>query len=281
MSREEEGQKEGLSGAMKIFEALSSADEELLTRSENHKGNEGHKRVISFGRFAKVMAACICFAVLGVAAYTGTQLHTAKENMSADCASPADVKEAVEGVSIDEAAPEAAEGVAMDEVTEVVGGAVAEEALEMEADAGASLAMSDEAWEEEALRATEILGAYLPTWLPEGYVYESGCGVDENHSEQGISLQWTNGVDTIRISVRECVPEQALLQSQYPVFVESSFAPENVRACIRSAGEEGDANTPAIHFAVLYDSGILVEYCGDATAEDIWKMFESVALEEK
>lgn len=280
MSREEEGQKEGLSGAMKIFEALSSVDEELLTRSEDHKGYAGHKRVIPFGRFAKVMAACICFVVLGVAAYTGVQLHTAKENMSADCASSADVKEATEGAARESALDEPVEAVE-GAVAETVEGVVAEDTPEKETDAGADITMSKDTLDEEALRATEILGAYLPTKLPAGYVYENGCGIDENHPEQGIRLQWTNGVDTISISVRECVPEQALLQSQYPVFVESGFSPENVQACIRSAGEEGDTDTPAIHFAVLYDSGILVEFNGSGTAESIWEMLQSIDLEEK
>lgn len=271
MSREEEMRNESLSGAMKIFEALSSVDEELLMRSEGNNSNEGCKRVIPFGRYAKVMAACICFAVVGVGAYAGVQMHALDKNMSADCAAPADMKEATEG-----AAPEAAEGIAIEEAAQAVEGVVAEEAHEMEMDAGASLAMSEEAWDEEALRATEILGAYIPTRLPEGYVYESGCGVDENHPEQGISLQWTNGVDTIRISVRECAPEQALLQSQCSVFVGGRFTLEKVQACMKSADAEGDTDTPGGSFAVLYDDGILVEFCGSATAESIWEMFESI-----
>lgn len=243
MKKEDEMQNESLSGAMRIFEALSSVDEELLMRSE------GHKRVIPFGRYAKVMAACICFAVVGVAAYTGVQMHTADRNMSADCAAPPDMKEATGG-----AAPEAAgANLVMSEET-----------------------MSDETWDEEALRATEILGAYIPTWLPEGYVYESGCGIDENHPEQGISLQWTNGEDTISISVRECMPEQELMTEEYPVFAEGEFTLENVKVCMESVSQDGEHDAPRGGFAVLYDSGILVEFHGSGTAESIWEMFESI-----
>lgn len=279
MSREEEGQKEGLSGAMKIFEALSSVDEELLTRSEDHKGYAGHKRVIPFGRFAKVMAACICFVVLGVAAYTGVQLHTAKENMSADCASSADVKEATEGAARESALDEPVEAVE-GAVAETVEGVVAEDTPEKETDAGADITMSKDTLDEEALRATEILGAYLPTKLPAGYVYESGCGIDENHPEQGISLQWTDGVDTLRISVREYMPEQSL-NFQYPIFAENEFTLEAVEEHIKQlSGEMVSSQTHVIHFAVLYDSGILVECYGGATAEDIWEMFASIGLEE-
>lgn len=159
-------------------------------------------------------------------------------------------------------------------MAELVEEAEAEAAPEKKMDVGAGVAMSEEtweeAWDEETLRTTEILGTYIPTKLPAGYVYERGCGIDENHPEQGISLQWTDGADTIRISVREYMPEQSL-NFQYPIFAENEFTLEVV--------EEISLHVPESHFAVLYDSGILVEYIGGATAEDIREMFASIGLE--
>lgn len=68
-------------GAMRIFEALSSVDEELLERSEEKK------KVIPFWRYSKVMAACICLVVLGAAAFATTRI--ASDNATgSDCAVP-------------------------------------------------------------------------------------------------------------------------------------------------------------------------------------------------
>lgn len=355
MRKEDEMQDGRLSGAMRIFEALSSVDEELLVRSD------GQKKVVPFWKYAKVMAACICFVVVGVAAYTSIDMKSAKENASADCAAPAAMEEAPmeyaaaedekaaasDGSGYNEEAAMEVVGEPAEAVTEeetvVSGGAVKEEtaidgALQeaAEEESPAELEVSQQSAEngsvedgaemdslqesihdygkevppvqdEETLRATEVLGAYIPTKLPVGYVFESGYGIDENHPENGISLLWVNGMDTIRISVKEyvanaeaesrivdvsdtasydvhlyeipycdSVPEKYYKTFNYPIFEEGDFTFEIVEARMKSVSEQGDTDTPRGNFAVLYDSGILLEFSGRSDAVSIWEMLESI-----
>lgn len=355
MRKEDEMQEGRLSGAMRIFEALSSVDEELLVRSD------GQKNVVPFWKYAKVMAACICFVVVGVAAYTGIDMKSAKENASADCAAPAAMEAAAEEAApedekaavaddsgyneevAEEPAEAAEEEVAVGEETVVSGGAVKEETVtdgalqeavaeESPAEAevsqhsaesgsvgdGAEMDSRQESildygkevppvQDEETLRETEVLGAYIPTKLPVGYVFESGYGIDEKNPENGISLLWVNGMDTISISVREyvadaeterrivdvsdtasydvhlyeipycdSVPEKYYKTFHNPIFEEGDFTFEIVEARMKSVSEQGDTDTPRGNFAVLYESGILLEFNGRGDAESIWEMLESI-----
>lgn len=323
MREDDEKQDRRLSGAMRIFEALSSVDEELLVRSD------GQKKVVPFWKYAKVMAACICFVVVGVAAYTSIDMKSAKENASADCAAPAALEEAPMEYAASEDEKAAAidgsdynEEAAMEEVAaeespaelevsqqsaengSVGDGAEMDSLQESILDCGEKL---PSAQDEDTLRATEVLGDYIPTKLPVGYVFESGYGIDENNPENGISLLWVNGMDTIRISVREyvanaetesrivdvsdtasydvhlyeipycdSVPEKYYKTFHNPIFEEGDFAFEIVEARMKSVSEQGDTDTPRGNFAVLYDSGILLEFNGRGDAESIWEMLESI-----
>lgn len=59
-------------GAMRIFEALSAVDEELLERSETQR-----TPILSFWyRHSKGLAAAVCIAVLGVSAWSVTTIFS-------------------------------------------------------------------------------------------------------------------------------------------------------------------------------------------------------------
>ena len=45
---------------------------------------------------------------------------------------------------------------------------------------------------------------------------------------------------------------------------------------ISGTGDSGDTDTPRGNFAVLYSDGVLVEFSGRGTAEEIWNMFEGL-----
>ena len=55
-------EEEKLEGAMKIFEALSGVDEELLLKSES-VSHVKQTVVIPFWKYAKALAACVCLEV--------------------------------------------------------------------------------------------------------------------------------------------------------------------------------------------------------------------------
>lgn len=356
--RQEDEKKDGrLSGAMRIFEALSSVDEELLERSE------AAPKVVPFWKYAKVMAACACLVLLGTAAYAGSNLFSAKNSTSSDCTAPA----AAEQRSVDMASDAAG-------VDDTAGGAAAEEAAAEEAVAeeaaaegaapeaeqekavltenlqnsaagesdtgkmtdsqmtqntsewqtekdkvaesvqeggpvydGDSFSVMPEALDEETIRATQELGAYIPTALPTGYVYESGYRTGGADAAESVSVLWKNGMDTIHISVSryeeseemqerladvskpetynvhlyeipycDSVPVEYYRTFDYPVFRESDFSSEIVEMRMKSVSDSGDTDTPRGNFAVLYDSGILVEFSGDGDAGSIWKLFLSI-----
>lgn len=63
--------------AIKLFEALSGVDEELLERC-NQKAHRKRKAVYRiFGKYGKAMAACVCLIVAGAAAWSGYRFITA------------------------------------------------------------------------------------------------------------------------------------------------------------------------------------------------------------
>lgn len=61
-------------GALRVMEALSAVDEELLKRCEKSGADTIHRFV---QRYAKVCAACLCLAVLGAAYLYMRQMHMA------------------------------------------------------------------------------------------------------------------------------------------------------------------------------------------------------------
>lgn len=368
--RQEDEKKDGrLSGAMRIFEALSSVDEELLERSE------AAPKVVPFWKYAKVMAACACLVLLGTAAYAGSNLFSAKNSTSSDCTAPAaaeqrsvdmasdaaGVDDTAGGAAADEAAADeaAAEEAAAEEAADGMATELADEAapeaeqekavlteslqnsaagesdtgkmtdsqmtqntseLQTEKDKvaesvqeggpvydGDSFSVMPEALDEETIRATQELGAYIPTALPTGYVYESGYRTGGADAAESVSVLWKNGMDTIHISVSryeeseemqerladvskpetynvhlyeipycDSVPVEYYMAFNYPVFRESDFSSEIVEMRMKSVSDSGDTDTPRGNFAVLYDSGILVEFSGDGDAGSIWKLFLSI-----
>ncbi len=164
-------------------------------------------------------------------------------------------------------------------------------------------------------RAMERIGGYVPDKVPAGYTLESARGSAPANSYPEMSLYWSRGMDYISLHITEYyaaasmpkeisdrfqkrmvdpakpetydvtlyeIPYAETVPMEYyevfhtPVFRESDFSLELVKARMKSVPDAGDTDTPRGNFAVLYDSGILVEFSGCGSAEDIWEMFSSI-----
>lgn len=227
MSMQEKKEK-----AMRIFEALSSVDEDLLVRAD-----EQQTKVVPFRHATRVMAACACLLVVGLVSWTGSRSLMTKESAASDCAAPESVNQMMADTTADKAADaEADVEVGMDEVyndaydsDEVVAEEVMEEAApeipaagveaEVEAESGnmevwdeesmdgVSSSVKDDAvvyLNEQELRAETVLGEYIPTVIPEGYAFESGY----KSADGAITLRWSMGMDDIVIGVALYEPSE-------------------------------------------------------------------------
>lgn len=165
---------------------------------------------------------------------------------------------------------------------------------------------------EKEARETEKLGDYIPTELPAEYRFESAYPVEEDGVTKGVHLSWTRGMDYIDITVRdisteldngnrryeytivdvshpetydehmyeipyaETVPEEYHEIFDHPIFREEDFTLDVVKARMKTIEDQGDTDTPRGMFGVLYEDGILVEFSGKGSVEEVWNLFQSI-----
>ena len=303
MNWEDEKKDGKLSGAMRIFEALSSVDEELLERSETSP------KVVPFRKYAKVMAACVCIVILGTAVFAGRSMFSVKNSTSSDCAAEEQQFAAdADGAGMIAGSQMTSDINELQNEQELLEKNEQDDGLLWDMEPSFVSDLVSDPLDEAAIRATEELGAYLPTELPAGYVYESGYRTGEADGAESISVLWSRGMDTIHISISryeeskemqerladisrpetydvyyyeipycDSVPEEYYMTFHYPIFRESDFCLDIVKMRMMSVSDQGDTDTPRGSFAVLYDGGVLVEFNGDGDAESIWNMFQSIA----
>lgn len=207
--------KENRQEAIKIFEALSAVDEELLERSE--KGTE--KKVVPFMKYSRMIAACFCLIVVGGLVYGGVRFVTAPAKSAApmntadmaleeieqesakamnaeDVGGSANIEEgAVEEELVAEAEKEEQKNIVQDNGN---GSLDAKNDVEVCVD---SAKARQEITEQEA-RDVEKIGAYIPKTLPAGYKLGTAHLVKENGKDM-ISIYWTKGMDDIMIWVSD------------------------------------------------------------------------------
>lgn len=156
---------------------------------------------------------------------------------------------------------------------------------------------------ESQARSLEVLGAYIPAKLPAGYTWESAKGAvnAETGACESISLCWTKGMDSIMLRVSladanhitltdiakketydvslydipyaETVPEEYRQNFEDPVFAAEDLSLELVQSRMKAVADSGDTDTPRGSFSIWYPEGILVDFNGDGTPEEIWEMF--------
>ncbi len=282
-------------GAIRIFEALSGVDQELLERSEaeNKKGTA----VFPFAGGSKILAAALCFVVLGAGAFAGRRLLLSG---GASSRSSQPVQEMAAFDAADAPGSQGNGGRDNGEQSAMAQDGVGEEAMEMEAaqaqeeagpetaqeslttDYSNEISLSQELSEEQ-VRATEVLGAYVPKTLPEGYVFDR-ASITSDETGETLFIIWNRGMDEISLRLSLQDAENLLFvdvenpdTSDNPVFRSSELSEEMISSCMKTYEDAGDTSTPRGSFAVYYEEdGVLVSFTGRGDAESIWKMFASI-----
>lgn len=296
-------------GAIRIFEALSGVDQELLERSEAE--NKTGTAVFSFARGSKILAAALCFVVLGAGAFTGRRLllsggassrssQSVQEMAAFDAADAQGGQDNGEQSAMAQDSPEGETAMAQDSPegeTAMAQGSITEEAVEREAaqeeaDSEAvqdsqidysSKSSSAQELSEEQARQTAVLGAYVPTILPEGYVFDR-ANITSDETGETLFIMWINGMDEISLGLSLQDAENLLFVDvenpetfDNPVFKSSDLSEELISSRIKIYEDAGDTSTPRGSFAVYYEEdGVLVSFTGRGDAESIWKMFASI-----
>lgn len=229
--REEKDRKGNREKAIRIFEALSAADSELLKRSEEPSAGA---KVVWYRR-GRVVAACFCLVVAGALAWTagGGRMKYANDTAQ-NSAAPMTIADnrAAGGMPAAEVPEEAGmqeqatESMAYDDMkngdaTQDTGDDVGDGEKGMDKAHGVqdlretgSLTASEiencqtgegTALSLEEARAVELLGDYIPEQVPDGYLFEEAGLSYEEGAEEKASLWvcWCKDMDDIFLSIRQ------------------------------------------------------------------------------
>lgn len=287
--------------AMKLMQALSGVDEELLERSEERK--TGHKIVRFMNRYGKGCAACLCLIVAGTAFFSmrgvktdnttesimemapglqanmtagGTEDGAAGEAAELECAETAkdelaetmnsdmDAGEAPAWLDIEELVQQAEHSAEQDE-TEKYSGAQNNGALETEKAEGT--AGVESTTEDIQQNATEELrqSRKVAPLVPDSYSY-----IEETLSENGESrtVEWSDGEHGLWLRFTQTeLTTDVCFDAEPPVYT----VEEDWRELITEK-EDGERQ----RLALLYEDGMLVEYSGYLTSEELIALFESL-----
>lgn len=153
------------------------------------------------------------------------------------------------------------------DLTEMIGLMDAKrEEREAEQDAGKNYSLcSAPRWEEVC--AESGMEGYVPSWLPEGYFRLKAEGKTDAEGRSCLTLCWSDGTNGlwIRLTATQLNPE-AEYTWEPPVF----HGEEDWQSRIPQPGEDG-----SIRFALLFADGVLAEYTGRLSEEEIAALFRN------
>lgn len=271
--------------AMKLMQALSGVDEELLARSEERKPE--HKIVRFMNRYGKECAACLCLLVAGAAFFAMNGLKTGNTSESImDMAPQLETNMTAGGArdnSAAEAAPEETEGeeTAREELAGAMNSCVdAGEApvwLDIEALAQQTKHSAEQDGTENCSGAQNSVGLETAregvmdeavdskVQVPDSYSY-----IGQTLSEDGESrtVEWSDGEHALWLRfTRTELTTDMRFDAEPPVYT----VEEDWQGLIaeREAGERQQ-------LALLYEDGLLVEYSGSLTKEELVALLESL-----
>lgn len=126
--------------------------------------------------------------------------------------------------------------------------------------------MRSEEWQEAC--AQSGLGEYVPSMLPEEYSRQGALGRTGAEGESNLLLSWSDGEHMLWLNLTETDlnPEGKYLWT-FPIF----NAEKDWQEQLPEPEEDGSRR-----FAVLYREGVLAEYAGWLTEEEIRELFRSI-----
>lgn len=285
-------------GALRVMEALSAVDQELLERCEESGADAdgGAKKAYIHRfvqRYAKVCAACLCLAVLGTAYLCMRQMRgnftesndggaedyfeqmageaeNAKTQDMAENGAAQAPAEAAEGFSYGSGSSAGAEPEWLDVESLLTQqqDSVTQQAAEAEAQLQSTQKppVSDSVLE-NCFNAKEISAAGAD--VPERYRLVEEEFRNENREEQDSLLyEWTDGEHSLWLRVTQTELKADLqIDAEPPVYT----VRQEWRELIPDAGVDG-----YVQFALLYEDGMLTEYCGVLEREEIIRLMESL-----
>lgn len=299
--------------ALRIMEALSGVDEELLERCGQPESFDRQEKKMTkmsgkgYGfmhKYGSVCAACLCLAVLGTAWWKISQQKGGAFDNGAEAIRQEDTARAydvvseegteawqeslISGMSMEESAAavkymaeESAQPEWLDWNKLAITESPAESREETDGDeqqsesilAVESLGAEDNqsvsedraaeiSWEEAC--AVSVLGQYVPAELPEGYLpltAKQNTGEEERDS---LVLTWGNGEHILWLKLTETELDTSV---SYSANVPILKADEEWQGQIPEQADDG-----SIQFALLCRDGVLLEYKGWLTTDEIVKL---------
>lgn len=303
--------RDKVQGALRVMEALSAVDDELLERSrratvKRKKPRWARRREMHrfMQRYGGLCAACLCLIVLGAAYYGLTQIrmgNASGENISngSSMSGGAANQEAKDAEPISDVGGEAggdykAENAESAEDDRPV--AVPDNMPDIASDAGPQWLdinavvpqqEPDGRQEPDGLRENHMETAESPgemangseqeemkklsesLQLPEGYSPVEGSDRGDSRADTSRLYQWTDGTHTLWLRItRTELSADMRFDEEPPVYT----VQEEWADMIPEAGEDG-----YVQFALLYEDGLLAEYRGVLTKEEIQALLSSVA----
>lgn len=288
---------------MRMMEALSGVDEELLEQCERAgKGGVRRRGYEKVFRCGSLCAACLC-ALLAVGvlrgqfppggdAVDGGRQNEAAENPALMPAGrpesgKADAGGAAEGFSADREP----EWIDLAELSRKAGDYESERTEKQKQEASVEMtekapgeAEADTVGEmkepvQELLPeewrmacAQSVLGQYVPRELPSGYSRQQALGSTLEEGRENLLLSCSDGEHMLWLNLTETeLDPEAEYAWDPPVF----GAGGDWRERIPAPGEDGGRR-----FAVLYEDGVLAEYVGWLTEEEIGELFDRMGPED-
>lgn len=283
-------------GAFRVMEALSAVDEELLERSEETAVKSKNKMTVRgfVRRYRAACAACLCLLVLGAAYFGLRQMRmgsfgeSKNTNMNGGGAdngfgpmAAGEENAAPEDGAAPEYAPQEAAGNSLSNNGMPAG--IEPEWLEVEQLA----AQPEKLKTEEAARVDEMQQSVdklvgsddaATQGIPEAEEFGAEAAVPERYSpvetETGFGNQgsllygWSDGEHGLWLRITQTELTAGLrFTVEPPVYT----VQEEWRDLFPDAGADGYAQ-----FALLYENGMLVEYCGALDREEVIRLLESL-----
>ena len=277
-------------GAIRVMEALSAVDEELLERSGKTAAESKHKMTVRrfVQMYAAACAACLCLMVLGAAYFGMSQMRmgSAENSKGMNMSSGGTGNDSgLRNEEVQDAMPEemleyAAEGAGGDSIYNYGTSAPLEpEWLDVEQLAAlpdAAAPREPEAVKENdrvlsADKSSDSDGAVMQS-APEASVPERYSPVEPeagSGEQDSLLYEWSDGEKSLWLRITQTeLTVDLRFDAQPPVYT----VQEEWKELIPDAGADG-----YIRFALLYDNGMLAEYCGALEREEIISLMESLA----